>query len=157
MSTTNPTTTQVADAALLKESLRLAVTGNMLDVFYQTLFTAHPDIHHLFTHTNGDHQRALFASTLTAVVTAYDRPDELVPLLRDLGARHAGYGATLDGYAAFGRALHTALETALTDSGRVTPDRVALYLGAWERAIMFTAGTMLTASVYTTALIGAGR
>ena len=59
-------------------------------LFYQRLFELDPALRRLF---RGDmaEQRKKLMQTLTAAVKGLDRLDQLVPVVQDLGRRHAGY------------------------------------------------------------------
>ncbi|MFF2042996.1 globin domain-containing protein [Kitasatospora sp. NPDC058170] len=72
--------------------------------FYQHLFEHNPGVRGLFAEHLDEQQDRLWAA-LGALVTHLEDADTLIPLLRDLGARHAGYGALVDHFPAVGASL----------------------------------------------------
>jgi serine/threonine protein kinase/pimeloyl-ACP methyl ester carboxylesterase len=78
------------------------------DVFtarvYELLFTKHPELRALFPVDMSSQRRKLFGALVT-VVDNLRRPDRLVPLLEDLGRRHASYGVKPEHFDAVGEAL----------------------------------------------------
>jgi hemoglobin-like flavoprotein len=81
-------------------------------LFYGRLFALDPALRPLF---RGDLQaqgRALLGM-LRVAVNGLDRPAQLLPALRALGARHAGYGVRDAHYATVGEALLWTLEQGL--------------------------------------------
>jgi nitric oxide dioxygenase len=77
--------------ALLAEGDRLAST------FYALLFERYPFVRPLFPQDMTE-QRLKLARTLAWVVTHLDRPDQLLPAVRELGRRHVKYGALPEHY-----------------------------------------------------------
>jgi hemoglobin-like flavoprotein len=73
-------------------------------LLYQYLFEAEPALRGLF---RGDmaQQGQRLMSMISGAVGLLDRPETLHPLLRQLGARHVGYGVKDAHYAAVGTAL----------------------------------------------------
>lgn len=68
-------------------------SGEQLAVsFYQRLFSQYPAVQPMFRHDPQVQQRKLMDS-LDAVMTFLDKPDEQLVYLRQMGARHTGYGA----------------------------------------------------------------
>ena len=63
---------------------------------------------------------------LAWVITNLDRPDELLREMRALGARHSGYGVTIDQYAPVGSALIWMFQHTLGD--RFTPEMEEAWL-----------------------------
>jgi hemoglobin-like flavoprotein len=81
-------------------------------VFYDNLFAADPSLRELFRASmaqQGERLMAMIGSALDLL----DRPDTLVPVLRQLGARHGGYGVKESHYATVGGALIQTLEQGL--------------------------------------------
>lgn len=97
-------------------------------LFYDHLFRADPSLRGLF---RGDmvHQGERLMSMIGAAVGLLDRPDALVPVLRQLGARHVGYGVVDAHYATVGAALLLTLEQGLGDA--FTPDTRAAWAGMY--------------------------
>ena len=73
-------------------------------LFYKKLFELDPSLERMF---RGDmkEQRKKLMQMLTAAVKGLDRLDELVPVVEDLGRRHARYGVTDEHYDTVGAAL----------------------------------------------------
>jgi len=81
-------------------------------LFYDNLFAADPSLRQLFPASiaqQGERLMAMIGSALDLL----DRPATLVPVLRQLGARHAGYGVKDSHYATVGGALIQTLEQGL--------------------------------------------
>lgn len=79
------------------------------ELFYERLFALDPTLRRLFTHDMKAQGRKLMRA-LTVAVNAIDRPEELMPLLHGLGARHADYGVRGVDYDTVGSALLWTLE-----------------------------------------------
>jgi serine/threonine protein kinase/pimeloyl-ACP methyl ester carboxylesterase/hemoglobin-like flavoprotein len=71
---------------------------------YERLFAEHPALRSLFPAEMAAQRRKLFGALVT-VVGNLQRPERLVPLLEDLGRRHAVYGVKLEHFDALGAAL----------------------------------------------------
>jgi len=84
-------------------------------LFYANLFAADPSLRALF---RGDmaHQGQRLMSMLGSALQLLDRPAALVPVLRNLGARHAGYRVLPTHYDMVGAALLKTLEQGLGDT-----------------------------------------
>ena len=81
-------------------------------LFYAKLFDLDPDLRQLFK--GGIREQGLkLMQMLELAVSSLDRIDELVPAVRALGARHAGYGVQERHYETVGAALLWMLEKAL--------------------------------------------
>lgn len=87
--------------------------------FYARLFDVDPALRPLF---RGDLERQgeRLMSMIAAAVELLDRPATLLPVLRELGARHVGYHVVESHYASVGQALLATLEDGLGD--RFTAD-----------------------------------
>lgn len=81
-------------------------------LFYDRLFTLDPDLRALFPTDLSQQKRALMA-TLRVAVDHLDRLDDLVPIVEQLGVRHAGYGVRAEHYPTVGAALLWTLEQGL--------------------------------------------
>ncbi|MGH3867325.1 MAG: globin domain-containing protein [Pseudonocardiaceae bacterium] len=77
--------------------------------FYAMLFVIAPATRELFP-VNMQVQRSRFFRALLHIVHNVDRPDELVPFLRQLGRDHRKFGVLAKHYDAMGTALVTALK-----------------------------------------------
>lgn len=82
------------------------------EIFYANLFEADPRLRHLFTTDMAEQGRKLMLTLRTAVHGLNDL-DSLVPIVRDLGVRHAGYGVKIEHYDTVGAALLRTLEQGL--------------------------------------------
>lgn len=71
----------------------------LVDRFYALLFARHPELRPLFPRDIATQKQRLLAS-LGLVVRNLRSPDVLAEPLRELGARHHGYGAKIDQYPA---------------------------------------------------------
>ena len=81
-------------------------------LFYDNLFAADPALRHLFRGDIG-HQGERLMTMIASALDLLDRPATLLPVLRQLGARHAGYGVKEGHYATVGGALIRTLEQGL--------------------------------------------
>jgi hemoglobin-like flavoprotein len=81
-------------------------------LFYQRLFKLDPSLERMF---RGDmkEQRKKLMQMLTAAVKGVDQLDQLVPVVEDLGRRHARYGVEDRHYDTVGAALLWTLEAGL--------------------------------------------
>ena len=108
-------------------------------LFYRRLFELDPRLKLMFP---GDMapQRKKLMQMLTAAVKGLDHLEQLVPVLQDLGRRHAGYGVADAHYDTVGQALLWTLEKAL---GRAfTPE----LRHAWTTVYTLVAVTMQEAA-----------
>jgi hemoglobin-like flavoprotein len=92
------------------------VRGNpaTAELFYSRLFELDPGLRPLFT-TEMSVQRRRLVSMVDAAVEELDRLDRVVPAIRAIGRRHAGYGVHAADYDTFGDALLWMLEQRLGD------------------------------------------
>lgn len=88
-------------------------------LFYQNLFSAEPSLRPMF---RGDMARQgdQLMRMVQGAVSLLDDPQRLLPVLRELGARHVAYGVQDPHYGMVGRALLRTLNDALGDA--FTPD-----------------------------------
>jgi hemoglobin-like flavoprotein len=128
------------DHQLLTESLGLIapVAGEVIAAFYDQLFHDYPQVRSMFP-AEMDLQRERLLKAIIALVTHYDRPDQLLPALTAMGHRHTGYGAVEAHYTAVGATLLTTLRRFAGDAWNDG------YEGAWLRAYTFAATAMLKA------------
>src|SRR5712672_3072269 len=84
-------------------------------LFYGRLFTIDPDLEQLFKGDLEEQGRKLMRM-LGMAVKGLDRLDQLIPMLHDLGARHAGYGVTERDYDTVRQALLWTLEQGRGDA-----------------------------------------
>jgi methyl-accepting chemotaxis protein len=139
---TESSSRRMEDYRLLNESLGLVapVAHKLVAAFYHQLFAEYPQVRALFP-TNMEPQREKLLKAIVALVTHYDRPDQLTPALTTMGRSHVRYGAQLGHYAAVGATLMSVLQRFAGDAW------TAEYEGAWQRAYTFAAGTMMAAAV----------
>lgn len=108
-------------------------------LFYSHLFAADPALRRLFKSDLGDQGQRLM-DMIAAAVGLLDQPQRLVPVLRALGARHAGYGVRDSHYDTVGQAL---LKTLRDGLGEAFTPRVAQ---AWAAMYAVVAREMQYAS-----------
>ena len=77
--------------------------------FYQRLFAHAPQLAGLFGASTMLTQQQMLMEMIGRAVQRIHRPDEIAPMLRELGARHAGYGVLPAHYELAGKALIEAL------------------------------------------------
>jgi hemoglobin-like flavoprotein len=104
-------------------------------LFYGRLFEIDPSLRRLFKGDLGDQGRKLM-QMIGVAVKGLDALDQLVPVVQDLGRRHAGYGVTDAHYDTVGGALLWTLEKGL--GAAFTPDVKA----AWTTVYTVLATTM---------------
>jgi hemoglobin-like flavoprotein len=81
-------------------------------LFYQRLFELDPSLRRMFP-ADMTEQRKKLLQMLTAAVKGLDRLEQLVPVVQDLGRRHARYGVQESHYETVGEALLWTLEMGL--------------------------------------------
>ena len=109
------------------------------DVFYGRLFEQHPELRPLFTNDLSEQGVKLMA-TLRLVVAGLNQPQTIVPAIKQLGQRHAGYGVQDNHYYLVGEVLLWSLGQTLGDV--FTPEVAA----AWTEAYSLLAGLMKEAA-----------
>jgi hemoglobin-like flavoprotein len=108
-------------------------------LFYNRLFEIDPSLRQMFKGDMAEQRRKLM-QMLSAAVKGLQRLDRLVPVVEDLGRRHAGYGVTDAHYETVGAALLWTLEKGL---GRAfTPEM----RDAWATVYGLLASTMRNAA-----------
>jgi len=101
---------------------------------YERLFTAHPEVRPLFpADMAGQHRKLLGA--LKAIVDNLQRPEQLGPVLEDLGRRHAAYPVTPESFDVLGAALFGAISDFDDQYDELTK-------AAWSRAYVAIAHAM---------------
>ena len=109
-------------------------------LFYRRLFALDPSIKALFKGDMREQGRMLISAINTAV-DALENPQTIVPMLQDLGRRHAGYGVRGEHYTTVGAALLWTLEQGLGD------EFTAELKDAWTAVYGMLADTMRGAAV----------
>jgi class 3 adenylate cyclase/hemoglobin-like flavoprotein len=82
-------------------------------IFYEHLFRLDPSLYPMFATTDFAKQRRMLLNMIGVTVQGLDRFAEMVPMLRNLGERHVGYGVRPEHYDTAGHALLLALESGL--------------------------------------------
>jgi len=108
-------------------------------VFYRRLFELDPSLRALFPPVLVEQGRKLM-QMLGAAVGLLDKPDTLIPVLQNLGRRHAGYGVKDEHYLTVGSALLWTLEQGL--GAAFTPE----VCEAWAAMYDVVASTMQDAA-----------
>jgi len=104
-------------------------------LFYARLFEMDPGLRPLFRSDMREQGKKLM-QMIGACVKGLDALDQLVPIVKDLGRRHAGYGVTDAHYETVGGALLWTLERGLGSA--FTP----AVKGAWTTVYTVLATTM---------------
>ena len=115
------------------------IAGVAADLFYTRLFELDPSLRALFKEDLSEQKKKLM-QMLGAAVRGLDDLDALVPAVRDLGARHGGYGVRDKHYDTVAEALLWTLEKGLGDA--FTPETKE----AWLVVYGVLAGTMKEAA-----------
>lgn len=115
------------------------VATEAAQLFYANLFNDDPSLRRLF---RGDMtaQGERLMTMIGAAVSQLERPHTLLPVLRSLGARHAGYGVRDEHYATVGGALLRTLEQGLGEA--FTPE----VRSAWAAVYDLVSRTMIEAA-----------
>ncbi len=142
----HPDSTIVEDHRLLNESLGLVApqSSELIAAFYDKLFADYPGVREMFP-ADMDPQREKLLKAIIALVTNYDRPDQLGPALTSMGRNHSRYGAQPAHFDAVGATLLATLRSFAGEAW--TPE----YEGAWTRAYTAAAGAMMAAADQATA------
>ncbi len=126
---------------LVQESFAavMPIADDAAALFYRRLFELDPSLERMF---KGDmtEQRRKLMQMLTAAVKGLNRLDQLVPVVEDLGRRHAGYGVADAHYDTVGAALLWTLAKGLGNA--FTPE----VKDAWIAVYGLLAGTMKNAA-----------
>jgi hemoglobin-like flavoprotein len=108
-------------------------------LFYERLFVLDPALRPLFKGDMAEQSRSLMGMIAHAV-NGLDRVEKMVPALKELGIRHAGYGVVDRDYETVGEALLWTLRRRLGEG--FTPDIAE----AWSAAYGLLAQTMQSAA-----------
>lgn len=130
-----------AQKTLVQDSFKniATIADDAAVLFYQRLFELDPRLRPMF---RGDmaEQRKKLMQMITAAVKGLDRLEQLVPVVQDLGRRHAAYGVAEEHYDTVGAALLWTLEAGL---GRAFTAEVK---EAWTAVYVLLATTMKNAA-----------
>ena len=104
----------VHQKTLVQESFAIVapIADDAAALFYRRLFELDPSLERMFRGDMSEQRRKLM-QMLTAAVKGLDRLDQLVPVVQDLGRRHATYGVENRHYDTVGAALLWTLEKGL--------------------------------------------
>ena len=111
------------------------ISGPVVMLFYGRLFQMDPELRPMFKQDIGVQGRKLI-EMLTTLTSNLDHFEDLVPVLKALGQRHAGYGVRPEHYQAVTTSLIWALGTAL--GWEFYPELRA----AWQQTIELAATVM---------------
>jgi hemoglobin-like flavoprotein len=130
-----------AQIALVQNSFAVVapIADDAAVLFYRRLFEIDPTLQAMFRGDMADQRRKLM-QMLSAAVKGLNHIDRLIPVVEDLGRRHAGYGVEEHHYDTVGNALLWTLEKGLGDA--FTPDVRA----AWATVYGLLASTMARAA-----------
>lgn len=126
---------------LLQESFE-AIKPNaeqLVHIFYDKLFADFPGVKPLFANTTQAEQEKKLLAALALVVNNLRNPDALAGALKEMGARHQGYGALPEHYPAVVNTLLASMSELAGDLW--TPE---LY-DAWKKALDVVSTVMLSA------------
>jgi nitric oxide dioxygenase len=104
-----PAQQELVRASFAKLAVMPEVAGAL---FYDRLFAENPNFRPMFKHDMRVQGVKLMTMLAMVVYNLHERGNVL-PAVRDLGARHVGYGVKLEDYDALGEALLWTLEQAL--------------------------------------------
>ena len=130
-------TLSARDIMLVRTSFSLVspMQDAVAQLFYDRLFVTAPDLRILFPDDLSDQKRKLMTMLAAGIGKLHDL-STLTPIIKDLGARHAGYGTTAEHYILVGNALLWTLEQGLADA--FTPETRS----AWTKVYELLAATM---------------
>jgi hemoglobin-like flavoprotein len=109
----------------------------LTEIFYANLFAAAPSVEPLFAHTDMRRQRAMLLAALGMLRRSLRNLDQVLPALREMGARHVAYGAEPEHYPVVGEVLIGAMAEV---GGRFWRKS---YTEAWTEAFGAVAGVMI--------------
>ncbi|MBT3549810.1 MAG: PAS domain-containing protein [Rhodospirillaceae bacterium] len=148
MDARTPETDQVDDGPLTEAEISLVqdtfamvepIADDAAAMFYGRLFEIDPELRRLFKDDLASQRKALMA-TLKVAVKGLNNLPAIVPAVKQLGARHAGYGVQSKDYDSVGAALLWTLEEGL---GEAFTDEVK---AAWTTVYGLLAETMIEAA-----------
>jgi methyl-accepting chemotaxis protein len=95
------------------------IAGVAADLFYDRLFELDTNLRPLFKSDLSEQKHNLM-TTLSFAVATLNKPEQILPAVRQLGARHVGYGVATHHYQTVGAALLWTLAQGLGD--QFTPE-----------------------------------
>jgi hemoglobin-like flavoprotein len=132
---------QTREKELVQSSFKqvVPISAAAADLFYARLFEIDPSLRPLFKSDMTEQKKKLM-QMLGAAVVGLDNLYALIPVVRDLGARHVGYGVKDEHYETVGEALIWTLEKGL--GAAFTPETKQ----AWVTVYGVLASTMKEAA-----------
>ena len=115
------------------------IAATAADLFYGRLFEVAPEVRAMFPDDLSGQKKKLMAMLGTAVA-GLSHLDTLLPAVRALGQRHAGYGVSAEQYVPVGAPLLWTLEKGLGDAFTAETRE------AWATTYRVLAGTMIEAA-----------
>jgi hemoglobin-like flavoprotein len=115
------------------------ISDTAANLFYNRLFELDPALKPMFKSDLGEQKKKLM-QTLSFAVAGLNNLDGLLPVVRQLGKRHVGYGVKDEHYDTVAAALLWTLEKGLGPEW--TPEAKA----AWTTVYLALAGTMKEAA-----------
>jgi hemoglobin-like flavoprotein len=125
---------------ILEESFDLVAPRGeeLIERFYERLFTNAPELRPLFAHTDMARQRQMLLGALVLLRKSLRNLAPIVPALQAMGARHAAYGVRPEHYPIVGAALLSSLAEIGGDAW------IPEYSQAWADAYQVVQDTMLS-------------
>lgn len=105
------------------------------DIFYERLFAVSPEVRPLFSPDLAEQKKKLM-QTMEVAVQNLRHLEGVMPVLREMGRRHVGYGVTVPHYALVGGALIWTLQQMLG------PDFTPEMRAAWTEVYTTLAAAM---------------
>ena len=99
------------------------IADTAADLFYDKLFELDPSLKHMFDGVDLAAQKKKLLQALATTVSSLDTLEALVPVLSELGRRHATYGVIDKHYDTVASALLWTLETGSVTPGRRRPGK----------------------------------
>ena len=94
-------------------TLVVPIADTATAMFYDRLFAIDPGSKKLFENTDLAEQRLKLLQVLSVAIAGLDDLGRLIPIIEDLGRRHAGYGVRDEHYDSVGAALLWTLQKGL--------------------------------------------
>jgi hemoglobin-like flavoprotein len=117
---------------------QVAARGDeLVEAFYERLFTVAPAVRPLFAGTDLKRQKGMLLAALVLLRKSLRDLESVTPKLRDLGARHIRYGALPEHYPIVGEVLIASMAEIAGEAWTVE------YEQAWTEAIAVVSGAML--------------
>ena len=128
------------DIETLEESFDLVAPqgDQLIKTFYDRLFEVAPSVQPLFADVDMDRQRQALLNMLVVLRESLRDLDDIVPDLKDLGARHVDYGAQAEHYPVVGEVLIGSMAKVAGDAWKPK------YTSAWQEAYAVVQDVMLS-------------